>query len=174
MVITLNLVPMFKSSCRFGQEVTITHQMRIISGRIFPFQLSETYGENTRLWFNPGKSENQFKAVLWLDQPEFIKISDKLLLTRLDLSPKSLRIMGKGIILSVLSMPITMYKIKTKSGMIKNPKYTSSSIIAEGLAESQIGAQSLLKLRVENPLGYIQSTFGQKGNVEIILDDPTK
>ena len=108
----------------------------------------------------------------WLkEKDEYVKKGDFFLLSRLDLSPKSLRIMGSSVIVRILKDPIYMFKEKIKKGKVKDAKYRTSSVIVENLVSSIEGAHTILNLEAEKPFGKIKSTFGKKGNVEVLIRD---
>lgn len=165
--VKVHALSLFKYPCKFGQEITLTHQMRVLSGRIFPYQPIESDEESQRLWLNPSISDQTYYAIIWMEAVEYFQDQDVILLTRLDLSPKELRIMGTAMVQAVETEPVLIYKKKVKRGRIKNAEYTKDTFIVEGLAESKTGASTLLGKRTIQPFGEIISTFGGKGNVEI-------
>ena len=163
-------LPLFQIGCKFGQYVNVNHGMMALNARIFPFYELQRSEHTYKIAYHPPRTEKKYHAILWLDTPEYIRESDLLLLSRLDLSPKSLRIMGSAKMNKIYSEPPLLNKIKTKCGVVKKPDYSPNSVIVGGLAASLKGAQTVLNLRAESPFGKIVSTFGQKGHVEILID----
>lgn len=161
---------LFQLGCKFGQFVNINHGMMALNARIFPFYTLQNPEQTYQVAFHPPGSMKQYRAILWLDNEEYIRNSDIFLLSRLDLSPKALRIMGSATIKKIYSEPPILNKIKIKNGVVNKPNYSQNSVIVEGLAASLKGAQSILNLNTEPPYEKIISTFGQKGNVEIQVD----
>ena len=127
--------------------------------------------KNVYVPLSPNPNLKVFNAILWIDKVEYVKKGEFLLLSRLDLSPKSLRIMGSSTIIRILKEPIHLFKEKIKKGNIKDAKYRTSSVIVENLALSVEGAHTILNLEAEKPFGKIESTFGKKGNVEVLIRD---
>ncbi len=159
---------LFTKDCNFGQSVNVNLGMMSLMGRIFPYYNSEFNEQNIKVAYSlKSLKKKKYKAILMLEKPYYINAKDIFLLSRLDLSPKSLRIMGIACIKEIIKAPIHLYKEKIKVGFIKNPNYSNSSMIVEGLSKSRIGAQSIIGQILENPFGEIISVFGQKGNVEV-------
>ncbi|MHA1601651.1 MAG: selenocysteine-specific translation elongation factor [Promethearchaeota archaeon] len=163
---------LFMHSCPFGQEFTLSHGMRSLNARIFPYYEKTLKNSNDlqKIWLSPPLEQDEFDTIIWIEKPEYFQMNDKILLTRLDLSPKTLRIFGSGRVLKILVPPISLNKIKVKHGIVRNPKYSTNTVIVENLTQSFKGGQSLLNKFAEPPFSKIVSTFGQKGNLEIKLD----
>ena len=168
--IQVNELLLFQLGCRFGQSININHGMMALNARIFPFYELQKSEKIYKIAYHPSNSEKQYRAILWLDNEEYVRKSDIFLLSRLDLSPKALRIMGSAIINNIYSEPPILCKIKIKHGVVNKPNYSPNSVIVEGLAASLKGAQSILNMKTELPFDKILSTFGQKGNVEIKIN----
>jgi selenocysteine-specific elongation factor len=158
---------LFKHGCVFGQQITINHGMMVLSGRIFPFITEIVDNEQYRMRLDLDPSIQEYDAIIWLEHPEFIEIEDKILLSRLDLPPTTLRIMGIANITQSVKEDIEFTKIKVKQGRVKNAAYSDHSVIVEGLAASVEGARTMLNKICDPPFGKILSTFGSKGNVEV-------
>lgn len=169
-LITVHQLSLFKRSLRFGQSITVNHGMNEIRGNIFPFKIVPTEisksDHDLRIGFEP-EQEKTYSALLWLEKSEFIQKHDILLLSRLDLPPNELRIIGSATICETLKKPIEFCKLKVKHGTIKHPDHSASSVIVEGLSQSIEGARSLLGLSCEPPFGKIINYFGAKGNIEV-------
>jgi hypothetical protein len=87
-----------------------------------------------------------------------------MLLSRLDLPPTTLRILGSAELLKIYNEPPIFYRYKTKKGTIKNPDHPEG-IICTGLAQSTVGAKNLIGKELEPPFTKILNTFGTKGAV---------
>jgi selenocysteine-specific elongation factor len=144
--------------------------MMTIVGRIFPIQPIAFGKELKWLRLDPDKEIKEFRAIIWLETPEFVEKEDRLLITRLDLPPTSLRIMGTARIQQILSEPMEVHRLRIKQGQVKNPNYTATSVIVEGLSDSVDGARTLIGESADLPFGKILGTFGTKGNVEIEIE----
>lgn len=167
--IEAKILPLYKHSIKFGQHININHGMMALNGRIYPFRKDIWKNKEIYVPLTPNSNLKVFNAILWIDKVEYVKKGEFLLLSRLDLSPKSLRIMGSSTIVRILKEPIYLFKEKIKEGNIKDPKYRTSSVIVENLAASVEGAHTILNLEAEKPFGKIKSTFGKKGNVEVLI-----
>ncbi|MHA1475902.1 MAG: GTP-binding protein, partial [Promethearchaeota archaeon] len=167
--IEANILKLYKHSIKFGQHVNINHGMMALNGRIYPFRKEIWKNKEIYVPLSPNPNLKVFNAILWIDKVEYVKKGEFLLLSRLDLSPKSLRIMGSSSIIRILKDPIYMFKEKIKKGKIKDAKYRTSSVIVENLVFSVEGAHTILNLDAEKPFGKIKSTFGKKGNVEVLI-----
>jgi hypothetical protein len=89
-----------------------------------------------------------------------------MLLSRLDLPPTTLRILGSAELFKIYEEPPLFYKYKTKKGFIKNPNHPQG-IVSIGLAKSVIGAKKIVGKKLEPPFTKIIDTFGTKGAVII-------
>jgi len=96
-----------------------------------------------------------------------------VLLTRMDLPPNSLRIIGSGKIITSITGALLFGKIRTKSGEIKHPDYSPKTVIVEGLAQSKEGALSILNFSCKLPYGKVLKSFGSKGAVEVEYNGPS-
>jgi hypothetical protein len=92
-----------------------------------------------------------------------------MLISRLDLPPTTLRILGSAELLrGYLESPI-FYKYKIKKGRIQNPDH-SQGIVCTGLAQSAIGARKVIGKKLEPPFTKVLGTFGTKGAVIIGIE----
>ena len=96
-----------------------------------------------------------------------------LLISRLDLPPSTLRILGSAKILKIHRDSPLFYKYKVKKGVIKNPEH-SQGIICTGLAQSSIGAKKIVGRKLEVPFTKVLNTFGTKGAVIIGYENNEK
>jgi selenocysteine-specific elongation factor len=165
--IVVQEVSFYQHGCPFGLHITVNHEMMSLNARIFPFVEIHQQDEPYFVKHSPKPNEHQYRAILWLESEEYIQMTDIFLLSRLDLSPKSLRIMGSAKVVKILVEPVFLNKEKIKTGRVKNSSYSPRSVIVEGLSSSKIGAHTIINLHAEEPFGKIVSSFGQNGNVEV-------
>ncbi len=157
---------LFKPDIPFGTQVHSTIGMFTSSGFIYPYK-----EDNGKLLETSILKENHnFSAFLWLNEKIlFAKEKSRILLSRLDLPPTSLRILGAAELIKIHSDPPKLYRIKTKRGKIQNPDH-SQGIVCSGLAQSLIGAKKVIGKRLEPPYTKILSSFGTKGAVIIGIE----
>lgn len=171
--IKLQMNKYFKKDVPFGAQINATFGLTTENARIFPFICKENQEfiiDSVNRQQNRDE-KNELYAYVWLFEPNYIKTGTKVLLSQLDLPPTSLRFFGTGIIEEVLTDNIPelgYYKIK--KGTIRNAAYGKGQILAEGLAQSKDGAETLIGKKLDEPRGTIESTFGNKGVVVVDLD----
>ena len=90
------------------------------------------------------------------------------MISRLDLPPTTLRILGSAEILKIHHKSPLFYKYKIKKGFIKNPDHPQG-IICSGLAQSAIGAKKIIGKMLESPFTKVLNTFGTKGDVIVAV-----
>ncbi len=158
---------LFKPETRFGTQVHVTMGMRTTAGNIYPYH--EFDGK--RIQKTVSSKDIGFKAVLWLKDKVLIRKGKILILiSRLDLPPTTLRILGAAEVVKVLDdEPPLFYKYKVKTGRIKNHEH-SQGIICTGLAQSDTGAKKIIGKRLEPPFKRVLRTFGTKGAVIIEIE----
>ena len=152
---------LFKPETQFGTQIHVTIGMFTTTGNIYPYyKLNQ---KKVRLIAK--KDVNEFNAILWLNEKVLIKKGDSIiLLSRLDLPPTTLRILGSAKIMKILSEPPLFYKYKIKKGRIQK------DLICVGLAQSAIGAKKIVGRNLESPFTKILDTFGTKGAVIVGLE----
>ncbi|TXT64970.1 MAG: hypothetical protein BAJALOKI3v1_150073 [Promethearchaeota archaeon] len=152
---------LFKPDTNFGTQLHITIGMATSIGKIYPYR--EESGKKIRNSVSGDQTE--FKAFLWFNERVLMrKIRNKMLLSRLDLPPTTLRILGSAELVDILEKPPILYKYKTKVGSITNPNH-SQGIVCTGLAQSIAGARKIVGRELEAPFTKIKDTFGTKGAV---------
>ena len=156
----------FKPDTHFGTQVHITIGMYTAVGNIYPYY--ELEGKKIE---KVASSKDQgFKAIIILKENVLIrKEKTIMLLSRLDLPPTTLRILGSGKLLQILNQPPLFYKYKIKKGKIKNPNH-SQGIVCSGLAQSAEGAKKIIGRKLEPPFTKILGTFGTKGAVIVGIE----
>jgi selenocysteine-specific elongation factor len=157
----VNSNSLFKPKTHFGTQVHVTVGMLTIVGNLYPY-----YEENQkRIQISVSNREEGFKALLILKEKALIRKTKMIILiSRLDLPPTTLRILGSAKILKIHKDSPLFYKYKVKKGVIKNPEHPQG-IICTGLAQSSIGAKKIVGKKLEYPFTKILGTFGTKGAV---------
>jgi selenocysteine-specific elongation factor len=164
--VKVNNSKLFKSKTGFGTQVHITIGMLTVIGFIYPYR--DLGGK--RLQSTVSNKDHGFRAIILLKEKVLIrKKKTLLLLSRLDLPPTTLRIMGSAEILKIHHEPPLFYKYKIKKGFIKNPEH-SQGIICIGLAQTAIGAMKIRGKKLESPFTKILNTFGTKGAVIVGIE----
>ncbi|MFW9988199.1 MAG: GTP-binding protein [Candidatus Odinarchaeota archaeon] len=152
---------LFKPKTGFGTQIHITIGMVTTSGNIYPFY--ELNGK--RIQTTASNKDRGFRAMILLKEKVIIrKEKNIMLLSRLDLPPTTLRILGSAELVRIYKEPPLVYKYKTKQGTIKNPDHPQG-IVCNGLAQSVIGAKKIVGKSLEPPFTKILDTFGTKGAV---------
>lgn len=165
--VTIKMNSLFKHKVQFGTQVHVTIGMHTSVGNVFPYYLlneKKVQKENI-------EGERKFNAILWLNEKVVVnKVRNELLISRLDLPPTSLRILGSAELNEVIKEPPTLFRFKTKTGYITNSHHTQG-IICTGLANSLDGAKKLVGKALENPFSKILNPFGTKGAVIVGIQD---
>ncbi len=159
--VKVNINILFKPKTQFGTQLHVTLGMLTKVGNIYPYYELDGKRIQTTMTNKKGK----FKAFIWLNNKVLLrKERDLMLLSRLDLPPTTLRIMGSATILKTHDLPPLFYKYKIKKGRVQNPEH-SQGLICSGLAQSAIGAKKIVGRKLEHPFTKILDTFGTKGAV---------
>jgi selenocysteine-specific elongation factor len=165
--VRVNNNKLFKPKTGFGTQVHITVGMLTVVGNIYPYYEQG----NDKLQTTVSSNENGFKAMILLKEKILIrKERSIILISRLDLPPTTLRILGSAEILQIHPVTPLFYRYKTKKGSIKNPNHPQG-IVCVGLAQSVIGAKRIIGKKLEPPFTKILSTFGTKGAVLVGIEN---
>jgi selenocysteine-specific elongation factor len=160
---------LFKHETRFGTQVHVTIGMFTSVGYIFPYYKLD----QKRVEIDVIEEKDTFNAILWLNEKVIVnKVKNLMLISRLDLPPTTLRILGAATLQSILKDPPTLYKFKTKKGYITNPHH-SQGIICSGLANSLEGAKKIIGRSLESPYTKVISPFGTKGAIIVGIKNKT-
>ncbi|MBD3338362.1 MAG: GTP-binding protein [Candidatus Lokiarchaeota archaeon] len=158
---------LFRPETNFGTQVHITLGMSTVVGNMYPYELVDDKRIQSRVL----SKQKQFRAILWFNEKVLLKKKKNLmLLSRLDLPPTTLRIMGSAQLLGIHETPPVFYKYKIKKGKITNPNH-SQGIVCTGLTQSVKGARKVVGKELEAPFTKILDTFGTKGAVVVGLSD---
>ncbi|MBN1217016.1 MAG: GTP-binding protein [Candidatus Lokiarchaeota archaeon] len=175
--IGVNKSDLFKKDITFGTQIHITIGMITVSGKLYPYYDKE----GNKIKKDISKEDPYFKAILVLNERVLIrKEKTVFLLSRLDLPPTTLRIIGASNLITIHQEIPSLYKYKTKKGRISKDDHPQG-FICKGLAQSLEGARKILNRSLEPPFDKIINTFGTKGSViisskkkknEINISDP--
>ncbi|MFW9969656.1 MAG: GTP-binding protein [Candidatus Odinarchaeota archaeon] len=161
--VKVNNNKLFKPKTRFGTQMHVTIGMFTSTGYIYPYY--ELDGK--RIQKTASNKDQGFKAIIVFKEKVLIKKKNIfMLLSRLDLPPTTLRILGSAELIQIHNDPPIFHKFKTKIGLIKNPDHPEG-IICTGLAQTAIGAKKLIGKTLEFPFTKVLNTFGTKGAVII-------
>ncbi|MHA2280601.1 MAG: GTP-binding protein [Promethearchaeota archaeon] len=159
--VNVNNHKLFKQKTGFGTQIHITIGMLTLVGYIFPYY---EVGEK-RVQTTVSNKNREFKAVIILNEKVLIRKKRHIvLLSRLDLPPTMLRILGSAEILKIHHDFPLFFKYKIKKGYIKNADHPQG-IICTGLAQSAIGAKKIVGKELEPPFTKVLNTFGTKGSI---------
>jgi selenocysteine-specific elongation factor len=152
----------FKHETHFGTQVHTTIGMLTTTGYIYPFyELNEK-----KIQTIAKNNDTYFKAILWLNEKTMMyREKSVILISRLDLPPTTLRILGSAQLIKIYNQPPLIYKYKIKKGRIEK------DLICIGLAQSTAGAKKLIGRELEPPFTKILDTFGTKGAVIVGIED---
>jgi len=168
-IIEVNVIKnkIFKPTTHFGTQIHITIGMVTTVGNIYPYL--EINGK--RVQSTVPNKQKDFKAIIVLKEKVLIrKEKSIILISRLDLPPTTLRILGSAKLLKINTEPPLFYKFKIKKGVIKNPEHPQG-IVCVDLARSFLGAKKLIGKNLESPFTKILNTFGTKGAVIVGTED---
>ncbi|TKJ19086.1 MAG: selenocysteine-specific translation elongation factor [Promethearchaeota archaeon Loki_b32] len=168
--VKVNNNKLFKPKTGFGTQIHITIGMVTTTGNVYPF-----YDLDGKLIQTTASNKNRgFRAIILLKEKVLIrKEKHIMLLSRLDLPPTTLRILGSAELLKIYEEPPVFYKYKTKKGVIKNPDHPQG-IVCLGLAQSATGAKKIVGKSLEPPFTKILDTFGTKGAIIVGISDNEK
>ena len=166
----LHINTIFKYPISFGSELTINSGMQVFQAKIYPFSQ-----EDKKRFPQDIPSDDQrndfYSCLIIFKEPQYI-IRGAILVSRLDLPPTKLRIVGKFIPSTTQpsELPI-FYMKKSRKGTVKLVKPEERIAIVEGLASSSKGAELLIDKIAERPFGKVIGTFGTKGNLKLEIKD---
>ena len=170
--VSVNNNKLFKPETRFGTQIHVTIGMHTVAANIYPYH--EQNGKKIQAIVT--NQDNGFQAFLWFNEKVLIqKEKSLMLISRLDLPPTTLRILGAARVTNIYTSehPPEIFKYKTKRGRVKNPEH-SQGIICSDLAQSAIGAKKIVGKKLEPPFTKILGTFGTKGAVIIGVEPDVK
>lgn len=158
---------LFKPQTRFGTQIHITIGMITTVGFIYPY--IEEGGKKIKKSIS--NKDRGFKAIILLiEKVLFRRGKTVVLLSRLDLPPTTLRILGSAEILKIYKKPPLLYKYKIKKGYVKEAEH-AQGVICTGLAQSYTGAKKIMGRDLESPFTKVLGTFGTKGAVIVGIEN---
>ena len=168
--VQVNNNKLFKPSTGFGTQIHVTIGMLTTVGLIYPYYEMEKRRMQTTI----SNKDRGFRAIILLkDKVLLRKEKNAVLLSRLDLPPTMLRILGSAKIIKFHNESPIFFKYKIKKGIIKNPHHPQG-IICTGLAQSTLGARKIIGKNLEPPFTKVLSTFGTKGAVIVGFESSEK
>ncbi|TFG08457.1 MAG: selenocysteine-specific translation elongation factor [Promethearchaeota archaeon] len=161
--VRINKNELFRPDTHFGSQIHITIGMFTTSGKIYPYEEID----NKKIQRDITRENNEFNAFLWLNEKVLIhQERSTMLLSRLDLPPTTLRILGSAKLLRIHEKAPFLYRYKFKRGRIQK------DLVCTGLAQSSIGAKKIIGRQLESPFTKIVDTFGTKGAVIVGVENP--
>ncbi|MFX1296717.1 MAG: selenocysteine-specific translation elongation factor [Promethearchaeota archaeon] len=156
---------LFKGVLKSKMQIHITVGMPTVSGTIYPFK---SYGKKNILLeeIQPGE---KFFAYIVLNEYIAVESGDPIIISRLDLPPTTLRIVGKGDIINPTPEYIEFFYEHKKTGMVRIPDHKRGSIV-DGMVQSKEGAQKIIGESVITESGIegkIISSFGTKSSIVV-------
>jgi len=168
--IKVNKTELFKHKISFGSQIHVTIGMSTEVGIIYPYEKTDGKRVKTSI----SADQTSFHAILlFKDRILIRKKKAIMLLSRLDLPPTTLRIVGSGELMDVHEEPPLFYRYKRKTGKVSKPDHPQG-IVCTGLAQSLKGAREIVGRGLEAPFTEVIDTFGTKGAVIVGLKDKNK
>ncbi|HUY00293.1 MAG TPA: selenocysteine-specific translation elongation factor [Candidatus Deferrimicrobium sp.] len=165
------VINLFKGVLKPKMQVHVTVAMPTVSGTIYPF---EPAGQSYKIIEEVNPGEIFFAAIL-LNEFIAAEAGDPVIISRLDLPPTTLRIVGNGVIVNPVA-EIELVRERQKIGTVRVPVHKRGSIV-DGLVQSKEGAQKVIGEQVITASGIegkIISPFGTKSALIIQFSEPPK
>jgi len=164
-VAKVKISDIFKYNLTPKMKVHLTVGMLIVPAVVVPFKKIEFDGKLENIILTEVVSGDEFYCVFELEEKVVAEVGDRVLLTRLDLPPTTLRICGHGNIVDFKGIKdLDIKKEVVKEGSVKIEK---NRVVIEGLAQSKKSAERLIGEKItipsKNITGTIKGTFGTKG-----------
>ncbi|MBA2861302.1 selenocysteine-specific translation elongation factor [Methanococcus maripaludis] len=164
-VAKIKISDIFKYNLTPKMKVHLNVGMLIVPAVAVPFKKLTVGKSEENVILNEVISGNECYCVFELEEKVLAEVGDRVLITRLDLPPTTLRICGHGLIEEF--KPIKDLNIKKevlREGKIKIDK---SRTVIEELAQSKVAAEKLIgeeiSIEGKDVVGKIKGTFGTKG-----------
>ncbi|MBW9220827.1 selenocysteine-specific translation elongation factor [Methanothermococcus sp. SCGC AD-155-M21] len=164
-VAKIKISNIFKYNLKPRMKVHLNIGMLVIPATVIPFQRINIKGKMENIILKEISKGDECYCSFQLEEEAVAEIGDKILITRLDLPPTTLRICGNGEIIDFSTVEeLNIKKEIIKRGTIRIDK---NRILIEGLATSKDGAEKLINSEIvvpeKNIVGKIKGTFGTKG-----------
>ena len=158
---------LFKRIIKPGIRVHVTVGMPTVSAIIYPFKI-----ENSKSILMEKVSSNEdFYAYLKLDKMISTEKGENILISRLELPPTTLRIVGNGKVIDPNPKDMEINKVSIRKGSVRYIKNQEDRVIRyviDNLSKSKFGAEKLINKEIyseSGKIGRILSPFGTKGAV---------
>lgn len=155
-----HLTELFKGTLTPKMQVHVTVGMPTVPGVIYPYKLQA----EEAILLNEVHPGETFFAFILLNEYVAVEAGDPIIISRLDLPPSSLRIVGNGIITNSNPEDILLYREHLKVGTVRVPIHKKGSIV-DGLVQSKEGGEKMIGQKVFSETGIegkVISTFGTK------------
>jgi len=157
----------------YSYELAPRTNMHVSIGlQMVPTQFTAFTEENeARTVVDRARPGEKYKAVLKLQEVSVAEKGDRLLLMRLDLPPKSSRVVGLLAVTEMSATAPTLFRKKVREGIVKE-KLGDRRFLVSGLFESASGAARYVNSPVKSGEfeGKIDSSHGQDGTVVVEVD----
>ena len=147
-------------SGRITKRMTLSTMIGMpeITAQIIPIEISK----DTMIIIDETNQES-YNAVLLLNKPIAVETGMNVIMMRTDLSPTSMRIVGSGVVESVIE-EVALCKKKIRKGRIS--RIRDNDVLVEGLASRKNIAEKLRGLQIhtlDGSIGILGIPFGTKG-----------
>lgn len=164
-VAKIKISDIFKYNLTPKMKVHLNVGMLIVPAVLVPFKKIEFRNTLENIILDEVVSGNECYCAFELEEKVLAEVGDRVLITRLDLPPTTLRICGHGVIGEFKAIKeLNIKKEISKEGMVKIDK---GRTVIEGFSESKVSAEKLLGEEVavvgKDVTGKIKTTFGTKG-----------
>nr|WP_157209569.1 selenocysteine-specific translation elongation factor [Methanotorris igneus] len=171
-VAKVKISEIFKYNITPKMKVHLNVGMMVVPATVVPFQKMNFEGKEVNVILNEVKGGDECYCAFELEEKVVAEIGDRVLITRLDLPPTTLRICGHGEIVEFKGVKeLNIKKIVTREGKVVAKK---DKLFVEGLASSKTSAEKLIGEVVyvpsKNIKGVIKGTFGTKGHLVVEFD----
>lgn len=168
--IEARLTELYKGVLTPKMQVHITVGMPTVPGVLYPYKMQ---GDEPVLVseIHPGET---FLAFVLLKEYVAAETGDHIIISRLDLPPSTLRIVGNGIISNPNPEEIVFFREHLKVGTVRIPVHKRGSIV-DGLVQSKEGGERMIGKNVITDSGIegkVISTFGTKAALIIEFSMP--
>ena len=154
-----------------GDTIHVNIGLQNVTALFTPFhrEKDDTTDEEVNVVLNGLKVGDKAMALLKTTKEVTTDVGDKLLLMKLDFSPRKSRIIGVSSLLNKLKSEPEFVTKKTRQGIVvKN--YRTNTFVVEGLFKNKKAAEHFLGTTIKSKsgvLGKISSAYGDEGAVLI-------
>lgn len=151
---------LFKGLLKPKLQVHLTVGMPTVSGVIYPYENID----NKHVLLETVGSDEDFLAFVQLNEEVAVESGDPVIISRLDLPPTTLRIMGSGKIINPSPELLEFVRERQKVGTVRNQEHKRGTIV-DDMVQSKEGAQRMIGKTVVTESGIegtVLSSFGTK------------